>query len=58
LSPPATATYVVQGMQGDGVAKVLGENRSIAVKAGTFSDAFAVNGVHIYTIDLASVTCP
>ena len=54
----ATASYAVEGMTGSGVATVVGENRTIPVVAGRFSDAFAANGVHIYTIDLSAVTCP
>ncbi len=45
-------------MTGDGVATVIGEKRSIAVKAGKFSDAFAANGVHLYSVDLGAVSCP
>jgi hypothetical protein len=52
-----TASYQVTGMTGKGVANVVGENRTIDVTAGTFSDAFAQNGVHIYRIDLSTVTC-
>jgi hypothetical protein len=51
------ASYVVKGMTGNGVAKVLGENRTLDVTAGTFSDSFAANGVHIYALDLSTVTC-
>ena len=62
-SPPSpagttTASYTVHGMTGGGVATVVGENRTVAIAAGTFSDAFAANGVHIYRIDLSAVTCP
>jgi hypothetical protein len=53
----ATASYAISGMTGNGVATVVGENRTIDVAAGKFSDAFAANGVHIYQIDLAAVTC-
>ncbi len=53
-----TGSFTVAGMTGDGVATVIGESRSIPVEAGTFSDPFAANGVHIYSIDLAAVTCP
>ena len=45
-------------MTGNGVATVVGENRTLPVTAGKFSDAFAANGVHIYTINLSAVTCP
>jgi hypothetical protein len=54
----ATGSFKVAGMTGNGVATVIGESRSIPVEAGAFSDAFAANGVHIYSIDLAAVTCP
>jgi hypothetical protein len=53
----ATASYEVTGMTGNGVATVVGEGRTIDVTAGKFSDAFVANAVHIYKIDLASVTC-
>jgi hypothetical protein len=53
----ATASFAVHGMTGNGSATVVGENRTIAVTAGKFSDAFAANGVHIYEIDLGAVTC-
>jgi hypothetical protein len=53
----ATATFSVTGMTGNGVASVVGESRTIDVTAGKFSDEFAANGVHIYRIDLAAVTC-
>jgi hypothetical protein len=53
-----TASYAIQGMTGTGVATVVGENRTIPVKAGQFSDAFAANAVHIYQIDMSKVTCP
>jgi hypothetical protein len=53
----AAASFSVTGLTGHGVASVVGENRMIDVTAGTFSDAFAANGVHIYRIDLAAVTC-
>ncbi len=54
----APASYTIEGMTGDGVATAIGESRSIPVKAGKFSDAFAANGVHLYSIDLSAVTCP
>ena len=54
----ATASYVIAGMTGNGVATVVGESRTIPVTGGQFSDAFAANGVHIYTIDLSTVICP
>lgn len=54
----ATASFVIGGMSGNAVAKVVGENRTVNVTAGKFSDAFANSGVHIYQIDFASATCP
>ncbi|MGH7293463.1 MAG: hypothetical protein ACRELB_00950 [Polyangiaceae bacterium] len=53
-----TASYAIQGMTGSGTATVVGENRSIPVASGKFSDAFAANAVHIYSIDLSAVACP
>jgi len=53
----ATGSFSVAGMTGDAVATVVGENRTVPVTAGQFSDSFAANGVHIYQIDLASAVC-
>lgn len=53
----ATATFAISGMTGNGVATVVGENRTINIVSGGFSDAFAANGVHIYQIDLSAATC-
>ena len=50
-------SFAVNGMTGNGTATVVGENRTVTITAGKFSDAFAANGVHIYKIDLAAVTC-
>ena len=59
ISGPGTANggFLVEGMSGNGVATVLGENRSVAVTGGSFGDAFAANDVHIYELDLTAVTC-
>ena len=54
----ASASYAIVGLKGDCVATVVGENRTIPVKAGLFTDSFVANGVHIYRIDLSTVTCP
>jgi hypothetical protein len=54
----ASASYVVHGMTGNGTVKVVGENRTIDVVAGAFSDTFAANAVHIYDLDLSAVMCP
>jgi hypothetical protein len=53
----ATATYAISGMTGNAVAEVVGENRSVNVTAGEFSDAFAANGAHVYRIDLSTTKC-
>jgi hypothetical protein len=50
-------SFAVNGMTGNATATVIGENRTVTVTAGKFSDTFAANGVHIYKIDLAAVTC-
>jgi hypothetical protein len=52
------ASLAVEGMTGDALATVVGESRTVDVKAGAFSDDFGENGVHIYQIDLAAATCP
>jgi hypothetical protein len=54
----ATGSFTIEGMTGSGKATVVNESRSVDVASGKFSDAFAANGVHIYQIDLATVTCP
>ncbi len=56
-SGTTTGTFSIQGMSGDGTATVLGESRTVDVKAGTFSDDFGANGVHIYQIDFSTVQC-
>ena len=53
-----TATFTIAGMTGNGVAVVEGENRSVDVVAGKFSDPFAANDVHVYAVDLAAASCP
>ncbi len=50
-------SFTVAAMTGNGVATVVGENRTVDVAAGKFSDAFAANGVHIYKIDLSTISC-
>ena len=59
IAGPGTATggFLIEGMNGDGVVTVLGENRSFAATGGSFADLFASNDVHIYAIDLTAVTC-
>ena len=46
---PTTGTFTVKGV-GDATADVLGENRKVAVKGGSFTDAFGGYGVHLYKI--------
>jgi hypothetical protein len=53
----ATASYVIAGMTGNALAKVVGENRTVSVTGGKFSDSFSANAVHIYQIDFAAATC-
>jgi hypothetical protein len=55
-------------MTGNGAASVVGENRTVDVTSGKFSDMFAATshpdaggdlvGAHVYQIDLSKVTCP
>jgi hypothetical protein len=52
-----TATFTVHGLGGRVRATVLGENRAVDVVAGSFSDAFAANAVHLYSIDLSQMSC-
>jgi hypothetical protein len=53
----ATSTFAIQGMTGSDVATVLGENRTIPVVGGQFTDSFSSNAVHLYRIDLSAATC-
>ena len=59
VSRPGTTTgsFAVHGLTGHGVATVLGENRSVTVTGGMYDDDFVANDVHLYRIDLTSVTC-
>ena len=52
-----SATFSIAGMTGNGVATVVGESRTVPVSKGSLTDAFAANGVHIYTVDLSQATC-
>src|SRR5262249_3421123 len=49
--------FAIAGLTGNATATVVGENRTVAVSAGKFSDDFGANGVHIYQIDLSKVIC-
>jgi len=52
-----TGSFAVRGLTGHGAATVLGESRSVAMTGGKFSDDFAANDVHLYRIDLTTVSC-
>ncbi len=53
----ATASFTIGGLTGTGVATVIGENRTVNVSAGKFTDSFAASDVHIYQVDLSAITC-
>jgi hypothetical protein len=46
----ATATFTLRDFPAAASAEVIGEKRTIDVKAGVFTDAFQTYGVHIYKI--------
>ena len=54
----STGSFRIEGMTGNGVAKVVSESRSVPITSGKFSDDFAANGVHVYQIDLSDAKCP
>jgi hypothetical protein len=47
---PTTATFTVDGLPDRAKAEVLGENRTIDVNDGVFTDDFAASVVHLYRI--------
>jgi hypothetical protein len=47
---PATATVTIPGLGAQATAEVLGESRTVDVRAGTFQDKFEPYDVHIYRI--------
>jgi hypothetical protein len=53
-----SGTFTIAGVTGSGKATVIGENRTVNVTAGAFTDAFAANDVHLYQIDFSTLTCP
>jgi hypothetical protein len=53
----ATGSFTVSGVTGGGTATVVGENRTVTITGGSFSDAFAASDVHIYRIDLGTISC-
>ncbi|HEY1696129.1 MAG TPA: hypothetical protein VGG39_28375 [Polyangiaceae bacterium] len=54
----ATGSFAIAGMTGNATATVLGENRTIPVAKGAFTDSFAASDAHVYTVDLSTATCP
>jgi hypothetical protein len=52
-----TASFTVNGLMGNATVDVVGENRTVNLVGGMFSDSFAANDVHIYSMDLSTVTC-
>ena len=44
------ATFRLKGLTGNRTAEAIGEDRKLRVQNGTFTDAFAGNGVHLYRI--------
>lgn len=59
ISRPGTTmgSFTIAGLSGSGSATVVGENRTVAISAGNFTDAFAANDVHIYQVDLSTIAC-
>ncbi len=53
----AMGTFTIAGLSGSGSATVVGENRTVSISAGVFSDAFAANDVRIYQVDLSTIAC-
>jgi hypothetical protein len=45
-----SATFTLEGFAGDSTATVLGEERTLTVKNGRFSDTFAPWDVHLYEV--------
>ncbi len=46
-----TGTFSVNGLEGDATATVLGEDRTIDVSGGSFTDAFGGHDVHLYRFE-------
>ena len=47
---PARGTFRVRGLPAEATARVLGEDREVAVRDGQFADDFPAYGVHLYRI--------
>jgi hypothetical protein len=56
-SGTTTGAFAIAGLTGNATATVVGENRTVAVAGGKFSDDFGANAVHVYQIDLSKVIC-
>ena len=52
-----SGSFTLKGVTGSGTAQVVGENRTVPITHGAFSDPFAANAVHIYRIDFAAIAC-
>jgi hypothetical protein len=49
-SGDTTATFTLKGLAGEKKVEVLGEDRHVTARGGTFSDAFSPWAVHCYRI--------
>jgi hypothetical protein len=47
---PAKATFQLAGISGDATVRVIGEDRTLRLQSGRFSDDFAGHTVHLYEI--------
>jgi hypothetical protein len=45
-----TATFTLKGLAGDKTVEVLGEDRSLSVRSGAFSDSFKSWAAHAYRL--------
>jgi len=54
-SEKTQATFQIQGLRGSWVAEVLGEDRTVPVVDGQFTDTFEADDVHIYRISTRGV---
>jgi len=50
-SGQTSATFTIQGLEGEKTVEVLGENRTLASKNGVFHDRFAPWDVHLYRLE-------
>lgn len=47
---PVKGSFIVTGLANQATARVLGEDRKLAVQNGQFVDEFPAYGVHLYRI--------